>query len=135
VTSTTTMSLRSRRLLHWALVVLVALSSLALVDALGLSGLHRPAGYAALALAIARVAWGRVRGRTALASGWTAVLRWVCVVALAFSGWLYTTDMFWGSEAVESVHRALAWGLLALVVGHVMSVIAVRARRRKRAMQ
>jgi len=43
--------------------------------------------------------------------------------------------MFWGSEAVESVHRALAWGLLALVVGHVMSVIAVRVRRRKRAMQ
>ena len=76
-----------------------------------------------------------MRSVFALASGWTAVLRWVCVVALAFSGWLYTTDMFWGSEAVESVHRALAWGLLALVVGHVMSVIAVRARRRKRAMQ
>ena len=129
------MSLRSRRLLHWALVALVALSSLALVDALGLARLHRPAGYAALALVIARVAWGRVRGRAALASGWTAVLRWLCVIALAFSGWLYTTDMFWGSEAVESVHRALAWGLLALVVGHVMSVIAVRARRRKRAMQ
>jgi len=135
VTSATTMSLRSRRLLHWALVVPVAVSSLALVDALGFAGLHRPAGYVALALVIARLAWGRVRGRAALASGWTAVLRWVCVVALAFSGWLYTTDMFWGSEAVESVHRALAWGLLALVVGHVMSVIAVRARRRKRAMQ
>ena len=129
------MSLRGRRLLHWALAVLVALSSLALVDALGFPGLHRPAGYAALALVIARVAWGRVRGRAALASGWTAVLRWLCVAALAFSGWLYTTDMFWGSEVVESVHRALAWGLLALVVGHVMSVLAVRARRRKRAMQ
>ena len=129
------MSLRNRRVLHWALVVLVAVSSLALVDALGFAGLHRPAGYAALALVIVRGAWGRVRGRALLASGWTAVMRWLCVTALAFSGWLYTTDMFWGSETVESVHRALAWGLLALVVGHVMSVIAVRARRRKRAMR
>ena len=135
MTSTTTISLRSRRVLHWAVVVLVAVSSLALVDALGFAGLHRPAGYAALALVIARVAWGRVRGRALLASGWTAVMRWLCVVALAISGWLYTTDMFWGSETVETVHRALAWGLLALVVGHVMSVIAARARRRKRAMQ
>ena len=135
MTSTTTISLRSRRVLHWAVVVLVAVSSLALVDALGFAGLHRPAGYAALALVIARVAWGRVRGRALLASGWTAVMRWLCVAALAISGWLYTTDMFWGSETVETVHRALAWGLLALVVGHVMSVIAARARRRKRAMQ
>ena len=43
--------------------------------------------------------------------------------------------MFWGSEAVENVHLALAWSLLALVVGHVIGVIAVRVRRRKRAMQ
>jgi len=130
-----TMSLRSRRVLHWSLVVLVALSSLALIDALGIARWHRPTGYAALALVAARLGWGRARGRAVLASGGSAVARWACVIALAFSGWLYTTDMFWGSEAVEAVHRTLAWGLLALVVGHVIDVIAVRVRRRKRAMR
>lgn len=129
------MTLNSRRALHWTLVVLVALSSLALVDAVGIARLHQPAGYAALALVVVRLGWGRARGRALFASGWSAVLRWVVVVALAFSGWLYTTDMFWGSETVETVHRALAWGLLALVVGHLIDVIAVRWRRRRRSRQ
>jgi hypothetical protein len=40
-----------------------------------------------------------------------------------------------GSETIESVHRALAWERLARVIGYVMSVIAVRARQRKCAMQ
>jgi cytochrome b len=55
----------------------------------------------------------------------------LCVAALAVTGWLYTTDMFWGSEAVEDLHRALAWTLLALVSLHVIGVIFTSWRHRE----
>ena len=38
-----------------------------------------------------------------------------CVGGLALTGWLYTTDRFWGDETVEQVHVALAWTMLGLV--------------------
>ena len=116
-----------RRALHWALVVSTALAAVSLIDALGVPGLHRPAGYAAVAVVLCRVVWGVARQRPAL---WSAIARMLCVAVLALTGWLYTTDAYWGSEAVEALHRALAWALLALVVWHVMRVIFVRAKRR-----
>ena len=46
-----------------------------------------------------------------------------CVAALALTGWLYTTDRFWGDEQVETLHLGLAWGLLALALLHVAGVL------------
>jgi cytochrome b len=115
--------LHTARVLHWALVASTALA---------LSALHRPAGYAAVALVLSRVVWGVARRRSVVASG---VVRMLCLAALAFTGWLYTTDAYWGSEAVEDLHRALAWALLALVASHVAIVIRVRMRHRKRRVQ
>ena len=153
---------RAVRVLHWSLVASVVLSALSLIDALGMPGLHRPAGYAALAIVLLRVAWGFVgRGHarfTAFLRGPAATLHYLRLVlrqreprslghnplgawmivalmlgvsALAFSGWLYTTEMFWGSEAVEDMHRALAWGLLALVALHLAGVIFTSVRHRE----
>ena len=153
---------RAVRVLHWSLVASVVLSALSLIDALGMPGLHRPAGYAALAIVLLRVAWGFVgRGHarfTAFLRGpaetlhylrlvlrqreprslghnplgaWMIVALMLGVSALAFSGWLYTTEMFWGSEAVEDMHRALAWGLLALVALHLAGVIFTSVRHRE----
>ena len=62
---------------------------------------------------------------------WMILALMACVSALAFTGWLYTTDMFWGSEAVEDLHRALAWTLLALVSLHVAGVIFTSIRHRE----
>jgi cytochrome b len=124
--------LRTARVLHWALVASTALAALSLVDALGLSALHRPAGYAAIAVVLLRVVWGIARRRAVVSSG---VVRMLCIAALASSGWLYTTDAYWGSEMVEDLHRALAWALLALVAWHVVIVIRVRMRHRKRGVQ
>jgi len=101
------MSLRIRRLLHWALVVLVALSSLALVDALGLRARERLDRGAALTL----------RHR-------------VCIQRMA----PYDRHVLGQRGRRIGTSRARV-GVLALVVGHVMSVITVRAGRRKRAMQ
>ncbi|MEP7298195.1 MAG: hypothetical protein ABI702_18585 [Burkholderiales bacterium] len=117
-----------RRALHWALVVATALAALSLIDALGMPALHRPAGYAALAVLLWRVAWRRSMRPAAIA-------RATCIAALALTGWLYTTDAYWGSEGIESAHRVLAWALLALIAWHVATVSFARMQRRKRGLQ
>ena len=53
------------------------------------------------------------------------------MLALAFTGWLYGTDAYWGSEAVEQWHRALAWLLLALVGEHWIDLARTAWRRRR----
>lgn len=54
-----------------------------------------------------------------------------CIVALALTGWLYTTDRFWGDESVERIHVALAWAMLALVALHVVGVALASFRHRE----
>lgn len=153
---------RAVRVLHWSLVVSVSISAASLIDALGVPGWHRPAGYVALVIVLLRIVWGLaapgharfarfVRAPRATVDylrlllvrrephtlghnplgAWMIVALIACVAALAFSGWLYTTDLFWGSEAVEDVHRTLAWGLLALVVLHLAGVIFTSVRQRE----
>ena len=46
-----------------------------------------------------------------------------CVAALGFTGWLYTTDMFWGYGWLANLHAGLGWLLLALVGLHVAGVL------------
>jgi cytochrome b len=150
---------RPVRALHWALVGSVALAALSTVVWFGA---HRPAGYAALAIVVARIAWGVVgtryarfsqfvRGPRALAAYLAQTMRrreprhlghnplgacmvialMACIAALAFTGWLYTTDAYWGDALVEDLHRALAWTLLGLVCMHVAGVIFASVRHRE----
>lgn len=44
------------------------------------------------------------------------------VVFMAVTGWLQTTDRFFGVEWLEEVHELAAWGLLGLVGLHVLAV-------------
>jgi cytochrome b len=60
--------------------------------------------------------------------GWMAVVLWVCIVLLAFTGWLYTTDAFFGDATVEAVHEAIAWTMLALVALHVAGAVVTGHR-------
>lgn len=53
------------------------------------------------------------------------------VAGLALTGWLYTTDRFWGDASVEQAHRLLAWALLGLVVLHVAGVLFTSLRQRE----
>ena len=141
---------RAVRVLHWTLVVSVALSALGLI---ALFGVHEPAGYVALATVPLRTVWGVagsrytrfakfVRGpRAALRyacevmsrreprfighnplGGWMVVALMLFVTGLALTGWLHTSDAFFGDETVERVHGAVAWVLLGLVVAQVAHV-------------
>lgn len=62
---------------------------------------------------------------------WMIVALLASVAGLALTGWLYTTDRFWGDATVELVHRALAWWLLLLVILHVGGVLFTGRRQRE----
>jgi cytochrome b len=54
-----------------------------------------------------------------------------CLSGLALTGWLYTTDRFWGDETVERIHLALAWTIVVLAVLHVAGVMVASVRHRE----
>lgn len=51
--------------------------------------------------------------------------------AAAASGWIYTTDAFWGIEWVEAMHVFFAELLLVLASLHVAGVIFTSIRQRE----
>lgn len=60
------------------------------------------------------------------------ILALLAVTLLAcLSGWVYTTDMYWGDERVDNLHEALAIFLLVLVALHVAGVVAASLRHRE----
>jgi len=54
--------------------------------------------------------------------GWMVLALMLLLAAVAATGWLMTTDAFFGSEPVEQVHEALAVGLVGLGALHVTGV-------------
>ncbi|MEO5735283.1 MAG: cytochrome b/b6 domain-containing protein [Rubrivivax sp.] len=63
--------------------------------------------------------------------GWMVLLLLGCIAGLGLTGWLYTSDRYWGSETVEDIHVALSWLLLALVGLHVAGVAFTSLRQRE----
>lgn len=63
--------------------------------------------------------------------GWMVLLLLAVVLGLALTGWLYTTDRFFGDETVEQVHRALAWSVVVLAALHVGGVVVESVRQRE----
>jgi cytochrome b len=54
------------------------------------------------------------------------------VLLLGFTGWLQGTDRFWGSEAVQDLHEALANGLLLLAGLHAAAALLMGRLERTR---
>lgn len=64
--------------------------------------------------------------------GWMAVALWACVALLGSTGWLYSTDMFWGEAWLDRTHEVLGWLLLALVALHIGGVLHTARVHRER---
>jgi len=52
------------------------------------------------------------------------LLMWALVIALAISGYLMSTDEYFGEEWLESLHGFLANALLAIVLLHITAALA-----------
>jgi cytochrome b len=158
------------RLLHWSLALTVIVAFL-LHESDGIASLlsidhhvwHERIGYAALAVAAARIAWGLWGGRgparfTAFVRGPAATLAyarrlitrreprylghnplgaWMVVALLAntllagLTGWLFTTDRFWGAEWLEELHGLSGELFAPLVLLHLAGVVYTSWRHRE----
>jgi cytochrome b len=84
--------------------------------------------------AYARQAWARREPRYL---GHNPLGAWM-ILALLFTaamtgvtGWVYTTDRFWGDPLVEQLHEICATALVGLAAAHVLGVIATSIRHRE----
>ncbi|MEQ1775363.1 MAG: cytochrome b/b6 domain-containing protein [Burkholderiales bacterium] len=55
--------------------------------------------------------------------GWMIVALLITIIGVCATGWLYTTERFWGIEWVEELHEGLTNFLIALVGLHIGGVI------------
>ncbi len=55
--------------------------------------------------------------------GWMTIALLFLATLAGVSGWIYTTDAFWGVEWVEDMHEALAILVLVLVALHLGGVV------------
>ena len=140
------------RIVHWALAIAVALgwattipalsewhlevgyASLALVVVRVVWGFVGPrtarfTRFVRSPSATVRYARLVVRGRARRHLGhnplgaWMVLAFFFCVVGLAATGWLYSTDEFWGDRTVERIHVDFAWAMVALAALHVAGVV------------
>ena len=65
------------------------------------------------------------------AGGAMIVALLLAVAATILTGWLQTTDMFWGSSGMEVVHEGAAILVLVLAALHVAGVIVESLRHRE----
>lgn len=63
--------------------------------------------------------------------GWMALALWTTVAGACATGWLYTTDAFFGIAWVETAHQVLAWTVVALLPLHLAGVVLASLRHRE----
>lgn len=63
--------------------------------------------------------------------GWMIVALLLTVMTITISGWLYTTDRFWGVAWMETLHGVSTDVLFALIALHVASVLYASFRYRE----
>ena len=149
---------RAVRILHWTLVVSVATAwltrhspgrwhewlgyaALAVVAARTLWG-SRGSGYARFADFVRPVSVTAAYSRDVLAGrearfighnplgGWMVLALLAMVSLVGFTGWLYTTDRFWGVDWVEELHETLSNILFAFVALHILGVVFTSVKHR-----
>jgi cytochrome b len=62
---------------------------------------------------------------------WMVVALLADALATGFTGWLYTTDRFWGVKWVEDVHGVLGEALIPLLVMHIGGAIFTSIRHKE----
>ena len=147
------------RVLHWALAVsmitsfsthegggrlhewtgYVALAAAALRVVLGFVGKGRwrfsqfvqgAAATWAYARAVASHTESRYLGHNPL-GGWMVLALLADAIATGLTGWLFTTDRFWGVQWVEELHSVLGHALIPLLLLHIAGAVFTSWRHRE----
>ena len=63
--------------------------------------------------------------------GWMVIALLTMVTLVSLTGWMYTTDRFWGVPWVEELHDTFSDVLFALVALHILGVIFTSVRHRE----
>lgn len=63
--------------------------------------------------------------------GWMVLALMSMVVLVGLTGWLYTTDRYWGVEWVEELHEMLSNILFLFVALHILGVMFTSIRHRE----
>ena len=63
--------------------------------------------------------------------GWMVVALLADAIATGLTGWLYTTDRFWGVQWVEELHSLLGHALIPLLLLHVAGAVFTSWRHRE----
>jgi cytochrome b len=63
--------------------------------------------------------------------GWMVLILLTMVVLVGATGWLYTTDRFWGIEWVEELHETLSNVLFGFVFLHILGVVYTSIHHRE----
>jgi cytochrome b len=72
----------------------------------------------------------RYLGHNPLA-GWMALVLLIMTLLTCVTGWLYTTDRFWGVEWMEELHEVLSYAMLPLIALHIIGAIATSRHHRE----
>ena len=122
---------------EWTGYVALAAASVRLVLGFAGSGYWRFAQFvrgASSTLAYARAVWAhrepRYLGHNPL-GGWMVLALLADAIATGVTGWLYTTDRFWGMQWLEELHGALGYALLPLLALHIAGVVVTSCRHRE----
>ncbi len=65
------------------------------------------------------------------AGGAMVILLIVMIAGIATTGYMMTTDTFWGIEWVEDVHKALVYSTLGLIALHIAGVVLASLEHRE----
>jgi cytochrome b len=89
-----------------------------------------PAATWAYARALLRRSEPRHLGHNPL-GGWMVVALLLAAALAGASGALYTTDRYWGDDAVYAIHRVAGWAFAVLVPLHVGGVVVTSILQRE----
>ena len=95
-----------------------------------LACLRGPRAVAAYARALLRGRAPRHLGHNPL-GGWMMLLLLANVLLCSFSGWLFTTDRYWGVAWVEELHGLLGHAFIPLVLLHVVGAVVASVKQRE----
>ena len=89
-----------------------------------------PAATLSYAAQLTRGRARRYRGHNPL-GGWMIVTLLTLLAVITVSGWLSTTDRYWGIAWVMNVHLYATWALLALLPLHIAGAVQASVKHRE----